>query len=76
MLNAKPMAAFLLTAGLAVSASMAVAADKPVGITSTMMDAEVVHDGKKVKITRSQNNKNTVNPSFSKTSRPCPPFCI
>ena len=28
------------------------------------------------KIMRNQNNKNTVNPSFAKTSRPCPPFCI
>jgi rhodanese-related sulfurtransferase len=41
-----------------------------------MMDAEVIHDGKKVKIRRNQNNKNTVTPSFAKTSRPCPPFCI
>lgn len=27
-------------------------------------------------ISRSQNTKNTINPSFAKTSRPCPPFCI
>ena len=75
MNKAKLMAAAMLTAGLALSANAALA-DKPVGITSKMMDAEVVHDGKKVKISRKQNNKNTVNPSFSKTSRPCPPFCI
>ena len=31
-------------------------------------------DGKT--IMSNQNNKNTVNPSFAKTSRPCPPFCI
>ena len=28
------------------------------------------------KIMRNQNNKNTVNPAFAKTSRPCPPFCV
>jgi len=51
-------------------------ANKPVGITKTMMEASVTHDGKAVKITREQHNKNTVKPSFAKTSRPCPPFCI
>jgi rhodanese-related sulfurtransferase len=75
MIKAKLMAATLLAAGLTLSAN-AGAADKPVGITPKMMDAEVIHDGKKVKITRNQNNKNTVNSSFAKTSRPCPPFCI
>ena len=53
-----------------------VSADKPVGITKTMMDVAVKHDGKDVKISRNQDNKNTVNPAFAKTSRPCPPFCI
>jgi rhodanese-related sulfurtransferase len=75
MIKAKLMVATLMAAGLTLSANVG-AADKPVGITPQMMDAEVVHDGKKVKITRNQNNKNTVNPSFAKTSRPCPPFCI
>ncbi|MBT8127862.1 MAG: rhodanese-like domain-containing protein [Gammaproteobacteria bacterium] len=75
MIKAKRMATAVLISALALSVNPAVA-DKPVGITSKMMDAEVVHDGKKVKITRNQNNKNTVNPSFSKTSRPCPPFCV
>lgn len=27
-------------------------------------------------IMRNQNNANTINPAFAKTSRPCPPFCI
>ncbi len=75
MIKAKLMAATLLAAGLTLSANVG-AADKPVGITPKMMDAEVVHDGKKVKISRNQNNKNTVNAAFAKTSRPCPPFCI
>ena len=53
-----------------------VSANKPVGITKAMMDVAVKHDGKDVKISRNQDNKNTVNPAFAKTSRPCPPFCI
>ena len=77
MIKAKLMAASLLAAGLVLSANAGAAdKNKPVGITSKVMDAEVLHDGKKVKINREQNNKNTVNPAFAKTSRPCPPFCI
>lgn len=65
--------------------------DKPVGITQeawmkdkvpgevekgTVMSVTIKHEGKDVKIMRNQDNKATVNPSFAKTSRPCPPFCI
>ena len=52
-------------------------ADKiEVNITRAMASVDVMHDGKKVTITRNQDQKNTVNPDFSKTSRKCPPFCI
>ncbi|HHO58940.1 MAG TPA: rhodanese-like domain-containing protein [Thiotrichales bacterium] len=64
----------LLSAGLMISSG--VFAGKPVGITKDLMSVTVNHNGKKVKIERNQNNKNTVNPAFAKTSRPCPPFCI
>ncbi len=53
-----------------------VTADKPVGISKTMMEVSVIHEGEAVKISRIQHNENTVNPAFAKTSRPCPPFCI
>ena len=43
-------------------------AGKPVGIVKGVMDV--------AGISRNQNNANTVNPAFAKTSRPCPPFCI
>jgi rhodanese-related sulfurtransferase len=33
-------------------------------------------NGKTVTIMRNQDSKNTINPAFAKTSRPCPPFCI
>ena len=70
-----------------VGTSGAVVAEKPVGITKeawvaqpfnskvkdgTVMSAKVAGH----QIMRNQDNKNTVNPSFAKTSRPCPPFCI
>ena len=71
MIKSKVLAATLLAAGLALSANVgAEDKGKPVGITAKMMEAEVVHDGKKVKIKRHQDNKHTVNPSFAKTSRP------
>ncbi len=64
----------LMVAGLSLS-TIAIA-DKPVGITPDMMSVTVMHDGKKVTIKRNQDDKNTVDPAYAKTSRPCPPFCI
>jgi rhodanese-related sulfurtransferase len=68
----------LYVAAFAVSLvfSANVSAGKPVGIAKDVMDVTVQHDGKSVKIQRNQDNNNTVNPAFAKTSRPCPPFCI
>ena len=63
-------------ASLVFSASVCAEKGKPVGIVKGMMDVTVKHDDADIKITRNQNNKNTVNPDFAKTSRPCPPFCI
>jgi rhodanese-related sulfurtransferase len=74
MIKAKLVVTSIMLAGLAFSAN--VSAGKPVGITKGMSSVEVIHNGKKTKITRNQDNKNTVNPAFAKTSRPCPPFCI
>ena len=74
MSTTKLFAASLMVIGLSMSAN--IHAGKPVGITDDMMDAEVMHDGKKTKIMRNQNNDNNVNAAFAKTSRPCPPFCI
>ncbi|MDH3219329.1 MAG: rhodanese-like domain-containing protein [Gammaproteobacteria bacterium] len=66
----------LIMAGCVAWASASSAAGKPVGITPEMMEANVMHAGKSVKIMRDQNNDAVVNPAFAKTSRPCPPFCI
>ena len=67
----------LVTASLVLSANVfAKDKNKPVGITGDVASVEVIHDGKKAQITRNQNNKNVIKQAFSKTSRPCPPFCI
>lgn len=47
-----------------------------VGITPDLVKVTVKHNGNDVDIMRNQDNDNVVNPAFSKTSRPCPPFCI
>jgi len=55
-------------ASVALLASTAVTAGKPVGIVSGVMDV--------AGISRNQDNANTIHAAFTKTSRPCPPFCI
>ena len=47
-----------------------------VNITAALASVAVMHQGRKVTIMRNQNQNNTVNPDFAKTSRKCPPFCI
>ena len=61
---------------LLASTSTFAAEKVEVKITPDLASVEVTHDGKKTSITRNQNQKNTVNPDFAKTSRKCPPFCI
>lgn len=45
-------------------------------ITKEIDSVEVIHNGQKVTIMRNQDTENTVDPSYAKTSRKCPPFCI
>ncbi len=66
----------LSVAVLSVFATGVSASVLKVKITRGISSIDVMHDGKKVTIMRNQNNKNKVNPSFAKTSRNCPPFCI
>lgn len=61
-------------AALAVAAGSASALE--VNITPSMGSVDVMHDGEKVTIQRAQDQNNTINPAFAKTSRKCPPFCI
>jgi len=52
------------------------ASDKPVGITHTVRAVEIHHHGQKHTIERNPDNDNMLDPDYSLTSRPCPPFCI
>ena len=62
---------------LVLSVSATMAGDKmEVGITPTIQKVELDINGKKHTVQRNQDQKNTVNPAFGKTSRKCPPFCI
>lgn len=47
-----------------------------VNIAADLPSVEVMHGDQKVLIMRNQDQKNTINPDFAKTSRKCPPFCI
>ena len=59
-----------------VQSSLVLAKDMAVKITPDIGEVTVMNHGKKFSITRNQDQKNTVNPSFAMTSRKCPPFCI
>ena len=47
-----------------------------VNITKEVPSVSVEHNGKTIKIQRIQNTRNKLTNSYTKTSRPCPPFCI
>ena len=68
----------LFAAAIAASLAAPAAADGhlAVKITPDIESVDVMHGGQTVTIMRNQNEKNTVNPAFAKTSRKCPPFCI
>lgn len=73
-INKQIVLSVLVCTGLA--APLAADAKDAVGITPDTSRVKVKHNGKTVEIMRNQDEKNTVNPSFAKTSRKCPPFCI
>ena len=64
----------LIAALLLVLPGISAAAE--VNISAEIESVTVKHGDKDVVIMRNQNQKNTVNPAFAKTSRKCPPFCI
>jgi rhodanese-related sulfurtransferase len=72
----KKLATFAAVLAFAIPAIAQSADEMKVKITSDISSITVMHNGKKVTIQRNQDKDNTVNPSFAKTSRPCPPFCI
>lgn len=69
------MSAIVLASSFSLITATAQAEDQ-VKITKKMMSAKVKHNGNTVTIMRNQDQKNVINPAFTKTSRKCPPFCI
>ena len=70
------IATSLISAVILMSANAFSADDVAVRITPDIASVEVTHAGKKITVMRNQDQKNTVNEAFAKTSRKCPPFCI
>ena len=70
------VATTIITTALFAPLSVSAADKLAVNITKGMGSVDVMHNGKKVTIMRNQDQKNTINKAFAKTSRKCPPFCI
>ncbi len=51
-------------------------AEQAVNITQDTPYVEVLHQGKKVRVERNPDTFNMLDPDYSLTSRPCPPFCV
>lgn len=51
-------------------------AANPVNITHQMPRVEVLHQGRPVIVERNPDPDNMIDPDYSLTSRPCPPYCI
>ncbi|MEK6592307.1 MAG: rhodanese-like domain-containing protein [Pseudomonadota bacterium] len=47
-----------------------------VNSSAVLASVEVLHHGRKITIMRNQDQSNSINPDFARTSRKCPPFCI
>lgn len=71
------MKRFLLTA-LCASTLLAstLALGEEVGITADLFEVEIQTVDGPVAIRRDQDTFSTIDPNYSMTSRPCPPFCI
>ena len=66
----------LAAAAATILVAPAAADEVAVKITADLAAVEVMHGDETIVIQRNQDEANTVNPAFAKTSRKCPPFCI
>jgi rhodanese-related sulfurtransferase len=66
----------LLLLPLLASCLLAENADVPVKITDNLSHIYTTDSGKIVKVERIQDVNNRLTDDYTKTSRPCPPFCI
>ncbi len=68
--------ALLSAFSVLLAAASAATAGGEVRITHDLPYVEVRHEGKTVRIERNPDTENMLDPDFSLTSRPCPPYCI
>lgn len=61
---------------LCLLAASAAQSSGEVRLTQDLPYVEVKHEGKIVRIERNPDTDNMLDPDFSLTSRPCPPYCI
>ncbi len=72
----KRLISLSITISLSLISASALAEGKPVGITPNLFDITIKHKGKLVKLMRNQDTSATIDGTFARTSRPCPPACI
>jgi rhodanese-related sulfurtransferase len=70
------IATSIVSVSLFAAPGLHAADETAVKVTRDLASVGVMHEGRKVTIQRNQDQNNTVNPAFAKTSRKCPPFCI
>ena len=68
--------AYVWAVAVLVFAHLAPATAQPVQLTEDISFFDLQIDGKTIRIQRNQDNAARLTDDFSKTSRPCPPFCI
>lgn len=68
--------AFAFLLGAMLSTSWAGEGGKSVYLTHDLPFVEVLHKGRPVRIERNPDTENLIDPDYSLTSRPCPPYCI
>ncbi len=61
---------------LCLHTSQTQADEEPVGLTESIRSVVINHFGLPVTVERIQDTENRLVDDFSRTSRPCPPFCI
>jgi len=74
--NHPGMRAFVAPVLWGLLVSGAYASDTSVNIAHDLARVEVMHQGARVSIERNPDTENMLDPDFSLTSRPCPPFCV
>lgn len=75
--NPAQIFAFLFLIVIAYFPQTVIAEEKfPVRLTEDIPFITITHQGREIVVKRIQDTKNRLIDDFSKTSRPCPPFCI